>query len=169
MQATDFTTPFMQEIHRRLFDESWPRLEKCLSQLTETEIWQRPNENSNSMGNITLHLCGNMRQWVVAGLGKATDTRQRQQEFDERGPLPTELLLDKMRITMEEVKSALEKVNTTDLLATHDVQGFQETGIAILIHVVEHYSYHVGQMTYFVKAIKDMDMGYYAGLDLEAK
>jgi len=169
MQATDFRDSFMQEIHRRLFDECWPRLEKCLKQLTEGEIWQRPNENSNSMGNITLHLCGNMRQWVVAGLGKAVDTRQRQQEFDERGPLSTEVLLAKMQATMKEVKSVLEKVSTEDLLAMHSVQGFQESGIAILVHVVEHYSYHVGQMTYFVKAIKDMDMGYYAGLDLEAK
>ncbi|MEM8525814.1 MAG: DinB family protein [Bacteroidota bacterium] len=169
MQITDFTTLFMTEIHRRLFEECWPRLEKCLAQLTETEIWQRPNENSNSMGNIALHLCGNVRQWVVAGLGEAEDTRQRQQEFDERGPLPTELLLDKMRETMNEVKTVLDRVKNKDLVATHNVQGFQETGIAILIHVVEHYSYHVGQMTYFVKAIKNMDIGYYAGLDLEAK
>jgi len=169
MQATDFTTPFLEEINRRLFKECWPRLEKCLVQLTEAEIWQRPNENSNSMGNITLHLCGNMRQWVVAGLGKVEDTRQRQQEFEERGPLPTELLRSKMEETMEEVKTVLEKVKIEDLLATHNVQGFQETGIAILVHVVEHYSYHVGQMTYFVKAVKDMDMGYYADMDLEAK
>lgn len=169
MQATDFTTLFMQEIHRRLFEECWPRLEKCLGQLTESEIWQRPNENSNSMGNITLHLCGNMRQWVVAGLGKEIDTRQRQQEFDELGPIPTRLLLEKMQETMNKVKSVLENVKNEDLVSTHNVQGFKETGIAILVHVVEHYSYHVGQMTYFVKAIKDMDMGYYAGLDLEAK
>ncbi|MEL6941518.1 MAG: DinB family protein [Bacteroidota bacterium] len=169
MQATDFTAPFLQEIQRRLFEECWPRLEKCLAQLTEAEIWQRPNENSNSIGNITLHLCGNLRQWVVAGLGKAEDIRQRQQEFDERGPLPTKLLLEKMHETMMDVQSVLDKVSTEDLLAMHQVQGFQESGIAILVHVTEHYSYHVGQMTYFVKAIKDMDIGYYANVDLEAK
>lgn len=169
MQAKDFTTSFLIEIRRRLFDECWVRFERCLGELTEAEIWLRPNENSNSMGNLALHLSGNLRQWVLSGLGKAEDTRQRQKEFDERGPLPTEFLLETMRKTMEDVELVLNKITFEDLLATHNVQGFQETGIAILVHVTEHYSYHVGQMTYFVKALKDMDMGYYAGLDLEAK
>ena len=162
-----FTTLFLQEIHRRIFDENFPRLKKCLGELTESEIWQRPNENSNSMGNIALHLCGNLRQWVVAGLGEQEDVRERQKEFDERGPLPVEQLLEKIETVAIDIAKVLEHVKAEDLVRDYTVQGFAENGISILVHVTEHFSYHVGQMTYFVKAIKDMDIGYYAGVQLD--
>ena len=162
-----FTTLFLQEIHRRIFDENFPRLKKCLGELTEEEIWERPNENSNSMGNIALHLCGNLRQWVIAGLGEQEDVRERQKEFNERGPLPVDQLLEKIETVVVDIAKVLENVKAEDLVRDYTVQGFSENGISILVHVTEHFSYHVGQMTYFVKAVKDMDMGYYAGVQLD--
>jgi len=166
MQTSDFTTLFLEEIKRRIFEENFPRMRKCLSQLSEAEIWQRPNENSNSMGNLALHLCGNLRQWIVSGLGGAKDVRNRQQEFDERGPIALEIILDKIDAIEKDIAITLEKITLEDLLKVHSVQIYEENGISILVHAVEHFSYHVGQMTYFVKALKDMDMGYYAGEDL---
>jgi len=159
----------LREVRRRLFDEGVPRLKKCLDQLTDEEVWQRPNANSNSMGNLVLHLTGNVRQWIVAGLDEQEDTRQRQAEFDEKGPVARQQMLTDLDAVMEEAEEVLNRLTPEKLLQQFDVQGFQETGIGILLHVVEHFSYHVGQMTYYVKAVKDMDMGYYAGLDLEAK
>ena len=159
----------LREVRRRLFDEGVPRLKKCLDQLTDEEIWQRPNANSNSMGNLVLHLTGNVRQWIIAGLDEQEDTRQRQAEFDEKGPIDRQQMLADLDAVMEEAEEVLNRLTPEKLLQQFDVQGFQETGIGILLHVVEHFSYHVGQMTYYVKALKDMDMGYYAGLDLEAK
>jgi len=76
-----FSEVFIEEIKRRLFIECFPRLEQCLHTLTEEDIWYRPNANSNSVGNITLHLCGNVRQWVIAGLGGHQDVRERQKEL----------------------------------------------------------------------------------------
>lgn len=164
----EFKNLFLLEIQRRLFKEGVTRLKKCLAQLTEEEIWHRPNANSNSMGNITLHLCGNVRQWVIAGLGGAKDIRHRQQEFDEKGPIPVEKMLQDLDALMEEVEELLNQTSAEDLLKTYSVQGFRESGISILVHVTEHFSYHVGQMTYYVKLVKDMDMGFYAGKNLNA-
>lgn len=157
----NFRDLLISETKRRLFEESVPRLKKCLNQLTETEIWYRPNENSNSPGNIVLHLCGNVRQWILSGLGKKNDTRTRQAEFDERGPIPTRDLIQKTDDLMKEVEAVLDSVTPEMLLEKHDVQVYRETGLSILVHVVEHFSYHVGQLTYFVKWRKDMDMRYY--------
>jgi uncharacterized damage-inducible protein DinB len=163
----NFRDQFILEIKKRLFEENVPRLKKCLAQLTETEIWYRPNAHSNSIGNLVLHLCGNVRQWVLSGLGEQADTRKRQQEFDEKGPVPTEKLVQMVDELMHEVERVLDNLSPEMLLEKRDVQVYRETGLSILVHVVEHFSYHVGQMTYFVKWRKDMDIGYYSDTDLE--
>ncbi len=157
---------FVEEIKRRLFTECFPRLEQCLDTLTEKEIWYRPNANSNSVGNISLHLCGNIRQWVIAGLGGHQDVRERQKEFDEQGPLPLEELLDLLSVLKKDVEAVLNEVTAEDLVKKREVQIYQESGLSILVHVVEHFSYHVGQVTYVVKMLKDVDTGYYAGQEL---
>ena len=157
---------FIEEIRRRLFTECFPRLEQCLHILTEKEIWYRPNANSNSVGNISLHLCGNIRQWIIAGLGGHPDIRERQKEFDEQGPIPVEKLLNLLAILKQDVEVVLNNISPKDLIEKRDVQIYQESGLSILVHVVEHFSYHVGQVTYIVKMLKDVDTGYYAGQNL---
>lgn len=167
MYPQQFQQLLLADIKKRLLDENIPRLKKCLAQLSESEIWHRPNPNTNTVGNLVLHLCGNVRQWLIAGLGQAADTRQRQQEFDETGPMATAILLEKLDSLAADIEKTLNQISVEDLLQEQTVQGiYQETGISILVHVTEHFSYHVGQVTYFVKLTKDMDMGYYAGLNL---
>jgi uncharacterized damage-inducible protein DinB len=163
-----FLQLFLAEFRRRLYDESMVRIEKCLDLLTESEIWYRPNDNSNSIGNLILHLCGNAQQYIVAGLGGAIDQRQRQSEFDERGPIPKEELWQKVVDLKARIEEVLQDLSPTDLERPILVQGFQETGLSILVHVVEHFSYHTGQITYIVKAAKDMQTNYYAGFDLNS-
>jgi len=157
----------ISEVRRRLFDESVPRLKKCLEQLSEAEIWHRPNENTVSAGNLVLHLCGNLRQWILTALGDAPDIRIRDKEFDEKGPIPTEKLIADLDQTMAEVGSVLDSIRPEALLEKYTVQGFEETGLSILIHVTEHFSYHVGQITYIVKSNKNIDLKYYEGVELE--
>ncbi len=159
----------IKEIHLRLVGESIPRLRKCLNMLDEATIWYRPNVNSNTVGNLVLHLHGNVRQWLGSGLMKMEDVRKRQTEFNEKGPVSTRELLQKLDEIENLVKLTLETVKPEDLTTFHSVQGFQESGVAILVHVAEHFSYHVGQVTYITKALKNLDTGYYAGLDLEKK
>ncbi|MFQ5640370.1 MAG: DinB family protein [bacterium] len=157
---------FIAECERRLFEESLPRLKKCLAQLTEAEIWYRPNSETVSVGNLVLHLCGNVRQWILSGLGNAPDTRKRSQEFAEKGPIATERLIRQLEDTLTEVRDVLSTLHPADLLTKRPVQAFEESGVAILVHVVEHFSYHVGQIAYFVKSSKAIDLQYYPGIDL---
>ena len=158
----------VREVRRRLMDENMPRIKQCLAELTTEEIWYRPNENSNSVGNLVLHLCGNVRQWLLSGLGGYTDNRRRQQEFDERGPFPTSVLLRHLDELMEEVDKVLNKLTAEQLLQTVEIQGFTETGVSVLMHVVEHFSYHTGQITYYVKWRKNINTAYYGGINLDA-
>lgn len=154
------------EVRRRLIAESMARLKTCLALLSVEEIWFRPNRETVSIGNLVLHLSGNLRQWVLSALGAQPDTRRRQSEFDEPGPLPTAELLSRLEAVMTGVDEVLATVTPEVLCRTHRVQGFDETGLAILLHVTEHFSYHVGQITFAVKSRKAVDVGYYRGVDL---
>ena len=159
----------IKETRRRLFDESLPRIRKCLAEMTADEIWARPNEQSNSVGNLVLHLAGNVRQYIIATLGGVADVRERQKEFDEKGPLPTAELLDRLEKAMAEVSAVLDRLDPSTLLQTHRVQGFVESGLSILVHVVEHFSYHTGQIAYITKSRKNIDLGFYRGRDLNKR
>ena len=169
MSDTRWGNALIAECERRLFDESVPRLRKCLEQLTGDEIWHRPNAETVSVGNLVLHLCGNARQWIGSGLGGQPDHRQRSKEFEETGPMPRAELVKRLEDTMTGVQRVLRSVDPESLLDKRPVQAYQESGLSILIHVVEHFSYHTGQITYAVKSRKGVDMGYYSGQDLEAR
>ena len=158
---------FIKEIRRRLINESLPRLHKCLSELTEEEIWERPNESSNSVGNLILHLTGNVNQWIVSTLGSEVDNRQRQMEFDERGPVPTTKLLADLDAVMERADAVISKLEPEELTIIKNVQGYAESVLGILIHVTEHFSYHTGQVSYIAKAQKNLDLNYYKDEDLD--
>lgn len=161
-----FGRALLAETKRRLFRDSQPRIHRCLAQLTEEEIWYRPNAETVSVGNLVLHLLGNVRQQILSGLCGAADGRRRQEEFDEKGPIPADELLRRLDALMAEVDRELDRVDPASLLTVRKVQGYEESGLSILVHVIEHFSYHVGQMTYYVKSRKAVDMGYYAGIDL---
>jgi uncharacterized damage-inducible protein DinB len=157
------------ECKRRLYDESLPRIRTCLAELTVDEIWSRPNEQTVSAGNLVLHLAGNVRQYIVATLGGVPDVRERQKEFDATGPMPTADLLQRLESAMVDAAAVIDRLDPTKLEETHRVQGFVESGLSILVHVVEHFSYHTGQIAYIVKSRKNVDLGFYRGKNLNAK
>ena len=154
---------------RRRLDESHGRIRACIAHITTEEAWRRPNEHTVSIGNLILHLAGNVRQWIVSGLGGREDVRSRSDEFSERGPIPKEDVLARLEAVMNDAVAVLDHLDPDALLAPRRVQGFDETGISILVHVVEHFSYHTGQIAYAVKAGKDLDLGFYRGVDLGRK
>lgn len=156
-------TTIIQQVHRRLVEESIARLRKCLGELTDEEIWTKPNKSSNSVGNLTLHLCGNARQWLISGLGGVFDDRNRQAEFDEQGPKPSTELFELIDDLESEIETVLGNLKSDIHTKKVKVQGFDENGFAVLMHVVEHFSYHVGQISYYVKLRKDIDLNYYGG------
>ena len=159
----------IRECRRRIYDESLPRIRKCLAQMSVEEIWSRPNEQTVSAGNLVLHLAGNVRQYIVATLGGLPDLRERQKEFDAAGPMPTAELLAHLEQSLADASAVLDRLDPTKLLETHRVQGFVESGLSILVHVAEHLSYHTGQIAYIVKSRKNVDLGFYRGKDLNRK
>lgn len=154
------------QAHQRLVDEGLLRLDKCLANLTEQEIWHRPNENTVSIGNLLLHLAGNVRQWVCAGIGGQPDIRQRPLEFSETGPIPAQQLMTNLRKAVEDALRVLDGFDPAQWLSLRKVQIYERTPLSILIHVIEHFSYHVGQVTYAVKTRKNLDLAYYGKQNL---
>lgn len=143
-----------------------PRIQKCLAEISEEELWQRPNERSNSIGNIIVHLCGNITQYIHSSLGGEPDIRERGLEFSREGGLSREEVYQKIEAVTEKAISVLQHTTEAELLKSRQVQGFEMSGVAIVVHVTEHYSYHVGQITFYTKLLKNKDMGYYAEHDL---
>jgi uncharacterized damage-inducible protein DinB len=146
-----------------------PRIAKCLAELTEEELWQRPNAASNSVGNLMLHLCGNITQYVLSSLAGQPDRRERDAEFAAEGGLNKAELLQKLQETVDQATQVIRQANREEMLRERTVQGFQMSGIAIAVHVCEHYSYHTGQIAFWVKLLKSKDLGFYAGINLNAK
>ena len=135
--------------------------------MSDEELWGRPNDEVVSLGNLVLHLCGNVRQWIISGLGGAPDDRVRQEKFDEVGPVPQEELVDKLKSMLAAAERVIDGLTPEDLLAERSVQAYSETGISILLHVVEHFSYHTGQISRDTRALKGVDLGYYEDDDLD--
>lgn len=162
----DLAPALITECRRRLIDEIGPRLTRCLELCGEGDLWWRPNQAVNPIGNLTLHLCGNIRQWLIVGLGSGVDQRDRDAEFAERGPIPSAELGARWSAVMTEAAAVIDRLDPAELLVERPVQAYRETGLSILIHVVEHASYHVGQITWITKRRTGADTGYYAGQDL---
>ncbi len=168
MPENNFTKEFIaQSVYR--IEKSSERIEKSFLLLEEEEVWKRPNEASNSIGNLVLHLCGNITQYVISSLGGKPDNRQRDLEFSTKSGFTKEELLTKLRLVVKEATEVIQQTSEEELIRVRSVQGFDISGIAIVIHVVEHYSYHTGQIAFWTKLLKDKDLGFYAGLDLNKK
>lgn len=143
----------LKELGARLFDEFWPRLDKCLVLCCEDQLWYRPNESCNSIGNLVLHLEGNLRQWVLHGVAGAEDVRQRKFEFASSGAYSTEELKQRMGLLKSELQEVWESVQPEWLSNKRLIQGFETSVLGALIHVVEHFSYHLGQISLDRKSV----------------
>lgn len=152
---------FLAEARFHLLQQYLPWLRACLDKLSEEEIWWRPNEKSNSAGNLILHLCGNVRQWIIHGVGGAPDARNRPAEFSERRPIPKAGLLAQLEATLAEADLVLQQVKADDLLQPRVIQGFDQTVLSAIFHVVEHFSYHTGQMIYLTKMRTGEDLKFW--------
>jgi uncharacterized damage-inducible protein DinB len=137
-----------------------PRIEHCLKLLSEEEIWWRPNLASNSVGNLTLHLAGNVRQWINSGLSGELDKRDRNHEFAERGPIPRRSLLALLRNTVAEADRVLSQLDRYQLRRRFSIQKFEVTGSQAVWHVAEHFAFHSGQIIYITKLKRGAGLGF---------
>jgi hypothetical protein len=161
----DLTTLFLEHSRRKLLEEYWPRLRGCVESLTDEQVWWRPNDASNSIGNLILHLNGNVRQWLVASFNRLDDSRDRPAEFSTRQLIPASALLESLGVTMREASGVLERLTETDLLATFLIQGYTVSGLDAVYQVVEHFGMHYGQILFITKLLRGQDLGFYRELD----
>lgn len=160
----DVTTLFLEFSRHKLLEQDWPRLRGCVESLTESQVWWRPNPASNSIGNLMLHMNGNMRQWLVASFNKLEDNRDRPAEFDADELLPAAALVEKLGATLREASQVLARLTAADLLAEYDIQGYHVTGLYAVYQVVEHFGMHYGQILYITKNLCGKDLGFHREL-----
>lgn len=157
----DVAAEFLHQSRRYLRGDYLPRILICLETLSEADVWWRGNEASNSIGNLVLHLAGNIRQWVIHGVGGAPDVRRRQEEFDQRSSLPPSELAARLRGTLDEVDAVLAAVDPATLLDPRRIQGLDTTVMGAIYHVVEHFSTHTGQIVMLTKLRTGRDLGFW--------
>jgi uncharacterized damage-inducible protein DinB len=146
---------------RHLKEDFMPKIRKCVHNLSDEEVWWRPNDHSNSVGNMLLHLDGNVRQWIISGVGQTGDTRVRDLEFAEQGPIAKADLLERLESTVREAVEVLQSLGSEALLQKRHIQIYDTTVLEAVFHVVEHFSGHTGQIIYVTKMLRDQDCRFY--------
>jgi uncharacterized damage-inducible protein DinB len=140
------------------------RIENCLSGLTEEQIWARAGDNQNAIGNLVLHLSGNVRQWIVSGIGGLPDTRRRDAEFAARGEESGPDLVARLKAAVEDAAGVLAGLSSERLSQRIVVQHYDVTILEAVYHVVEHFSGHTGQIIFATKVLTGKDLGFYQHL-----
>ncbi|MGB5479744.1 MAG: DinB family protein [Eudoraea sp.] len=163
-----WVSEFLENSIYRL-DESTRMIKISLDSVSDSDIWKKPNESSNSIGNQIAHICGNMTQYIIASLGKQDDYRNRDEEFSMSGGFSKIELIQKLEDTVKKARLVLNSCDKGELIKKRLVQGTNLSGIGVVIHAVEHYSYHTGQIAFWTKLITNKDLGFYAGRDLNIK
>jgi len=150
---------FIESSRTLLGCDYMPKLRTIVEMLSEDDIWWRPNEVSNSVGNMLLHMRGNLGQWIVSGAGGSPDDRDRPREFSERGPIPKADLMEKVERMAAQVDRVLADLREDILLDRLKVQKFDVSHLHAIYHSIEHFGYHLGQIAYVAKLRHGKDLG----------
>jgi uncharacterized damage-inducible protein DinB len=140
------------------------RIETCLAKLTPEQIWMRGAENQNAVGNLVLHLNGNVRQWILSGVGGADDARVRDLEFSARGGIEPGALGGLLREAVDGAAAVLRSLPHARLADRRTIQGHDVTVLKAILHVVEHFSAHTAQIIFITKMLTGEDLGFYSYL-----
>lgn len=159
--SSTISRAFLDRASEFLLSDYLPKIERCLEKLTDEQIWWRANEESNSIGNLILHLCGNARQWIICGVGGQPDNRNRDAEFAQRGVIARDELLTILRSTLAEVDTTLRTFDPSLLLEYRKIQGNDVELLYAIFHVTEHFSMHTGQIIMLTKMLTGSDLRFY--------
>ncbi|MEO7039303.1 MAG: DinB family protein [Candidatus Elarobacter sp.] len=148
---TDIAIPLLADVRAFLFDDYLVKIVRCLDTLDEESVWWRTNPESNSIGNLMLHLDGSTRMWVIGVAGKRRIVRDRDSEFTERGPLAKSALLARLRSTLAEVDEVLGLLDDAVMLERRPSSTGEVTVLWAVLHAVEHFAMHTGQIILLTK------------------
>jgi hypothetical protein len=136
---------------RKTLANALMRIEHCVRQLDETNVWWRPHESMNAVGNLILHLCGNLGQWIVAGVGGEPFERDRPAEFAHREPIGKDELMRRLRARVDEVDRIFAAQDERSLLERRRIQGYDATVLTAMYHVVAHLEGHAQEVIYITR------------------
>jgi uncharacterized damage-inducible protein DinB len=152
---------FIEEYQRLIELQYVPKIERCLEHLNEESIWWRPNPQVNSVGNLILHLSGNIRHWVVSGIAGEISQRNRDAEFSPNVKMFRDELVSTLRLAISDSKNVIMSLDPVDLLEKRMIRGRNVTIFYALMHVTEHFGMHTGQIIQLTKIITKEDLMFY--------
>jgi len=152
------------EFSARKLQELAERIETCLGKLAPEQIWARGGENENAIGNLVLHLCGNVRQWILCAVGGQPDARDRDSEFAARGGVSIPELSGRLRETVDQAAAVIVALPPERMAESLLIQGDRVSVLEAIYHVVEHFSMHTGQILFATKMLTGHDLGFYRHL-----
>lgn len=142
-------------------EQDHAQIVRCAALLEDAQLWSRANNHCNSVGNLILHLNGNVGQWILAGIGGQSFHRDRPAEFAQRGPLPRAEILDALRQTVEKAAAIIRGLTPPELTRPRLIQGYRVSTLNAVFHVAEHFSFHTGQIVHIAKTLRDVDLSLY--------
>ena len=147
-------------------EEGQRMIHLAFAKIGEEQLWKTPTANGLSLGNQLLHICGNMTQYAVASLSDQPDQREREKEFTTKGGFAKDELLQQLDHTISLAISSISEASSDHYTQLRKVQGFEFSGVGVVLHAVEHFSYHVGQIAFWIKLLTEEDLGFYDHHDL---
>ena len=150
-------------------EESLRMIRIAFSKVTDEMLWKRPTDEGMALGNQILHCCGNLTQYISTSLGEGVDERNRDIEFSTTEGFTKKELLKQLELTVQKAQATIQNATQKQYGTTRTVQGFSLSGVGVVLHGVEHFSYHTGQIAFWVKQLTQEDLGFYDGLDLTQK
>lgn len=161
MTNSDALSAHFRSFSSARLTDAMRQIKRCLTILNEEQVWTRPNDVSNAIGNLVLHLNGNVSQWVLSGLAGEPDHRDRPTEFAQREPLPVPDIMSQLMSTVERACSVIDHLDQERLCQNVIIQGYETTVLGAVYHVVEHFSLHTGQIVYATKLFINEELSLY--------
>jgi hypothetical protein len=136
---------------RNTLAEGMRKIEHCVGQLNDQQVWWRPRPEMNSIANLMLHLSGNLQQWIVAGVGGAKDVRNRPLEFSDRSIRPKGDVIGLLEKTIAEADAALARLKADQLVSRRRIQGYDTNVIAAIMNTIPHFRGHVQEIIHITR------------------
>jgi len=137
--------------NRHTLSEGMRKIEHCVNQLSDDQIWWRPKPDMNSIANLMLHLSGNLRQWIIAGIGGETDIRNRPKEFADRSNRPKSEILGILAKVVSEADKTLGRLTPDQLLSRRRIQGYGATVLSAITDTIPHFRGHVQEIIHMTR------------------
>ena len=153
--TNNLNTVALEAVRSRITRILPAQIRSCVEELTDEQLWWRPNEQSNSVGNLVLHLSGSMSHYLLRGIGGIEYDRDRPAEFSERGPVPKSQVLAIFDQTISQATRILDSFDTSRFLEPSDEPDYVPTIFDVLFNISIHLATHTGQIVYITKMLNE--------------